>query len=94
MPQAYRLLGRDFYAEILEAHMADRRKQLCDRADIAPISKSGIGPKLGMFRVQIENPPEDVKTIQPAAEEVVQEEEWHEDCFLFLLMFLHINIIF
>ena len=42
LPQTYRLLGRDFYAEILEAHMADRRKNLCDRADIAPIDKGTL----------------------------------------------------
>ena len=41
--------------------MADRRKQLCDRADIAPIAQLS-GPKLGMFRVEIENPPEEIKT--------------------------------
>ena len=39
LPQTYKLLGRDFYAEIIEAHLGDRRKQLCDRADIAPITR-------------------------------------------------------
>ena len=90
MPQTYRLLGRDFYADILEAHLADRRKQLCDRADIAPISRgkspfvlfgiySGVfsvtGPKMGMFRVEVENPPEDVAQSQAQAAAALEYDE-------------------
>jgi len=74
LPQTYRLLGRDFYAEILEAHLADRRKQLCDRADIAPISRV-TGPKMGMFRVEVENPPEDVAQSQAQAAAALEYDE-------------------
>jgi len=77
LPQAYKLLGRDFYADIIEAHMADRRKQLCDRADIAPLTRLA-GPKLGMFRVEIENPPEEIKTT-PGVEFVEEQPETIEE---------------
>lgn len=51
LPMAYQLLKRDLYGDILKAHLADRRKTLCDRLDIEPESNSGIGPQIGTYRV-------------------------------------------
>ena len=48
---AYQLLKRDLYGDILKAHLADRRKTLCDRLDIEPESNSGIGPQIGTYRI-------------------------------------------
>ena len=51
LPMAYQLLKRDLYGEILKAHLADRRKTLCDRLDIEPENNSGIGPQIGTYRI-------------------------------------------
>ena len=42
---------RNLYGDIIKAHLADRRKTICDRQDIEPASKSEIGPMIGTYHV-------------------------------------------
>ena len=69
---AYELLDRKIYAEIIKAHIADRRKTICDRHDI--LSPAQLqGPQVGTYRV-MEDLSMPVPVPAPVEEAPAQEE--------------------
>jgi hypothetical protein len=80
LPMAYELLDRKIYAEIIKAHMADRRKTIVDRNDIlAPTQLQG--PAIGTFRV-MEDLSMPVPVPAPVEEAPVEEEQQDPDDYI------------
>jgi len=80
LPMAYELLDRKIYAEIIKAHIADRRKTIVDRNDIlAPTQMQG--PAIGTFRV-MEDLSMPVPVPAPVEEAPVEEEQQDPDDYI------------
>jgi len=55
LPKTYEMLDRRLYGEIVRAHLADRRKNLCDRVDV--VTSNDIGPQVAVQAVEFQTKP-------------------------------------